>query len=401
MSTILSEPLPDEHDLSWLVLTFMQLKETEQFRSMSSRHNKTNKNCAYIEEMCDCDHYCMQVEDNMEKMSKEFYNYGRTVPKIWRRIEDELVILEENYEFSVVFETYTQILELHVKYRVMLDRRCFRALLYCTRPSVLQALFDKNLIDTRDKEHLTVFFNINDTFFQNASLRILTISRNLGNLLTTYTILLNKNVTHKVSSFQMIQVLMKLALIFNQTHFSGNNMRTNPIQAFKLLIQAAILNGFFGRVELGEFLGSTSGIAPVRAANLDEEDSDSMMDSDEDDEEDEFNFEEIMGRRLELRRANANLNLHAQQENAVPAAVAVLEKKTIGERIGILMSGIFPLTLKDLTRIQIKKSMKDYGVKSVAKLEILPKMLQEFVLFKAENNACLRLAEDSKVTAKP
>ena len=62
--------------------------------------------------------------------------------------------------------------------------------------------------------------------------------------------------------------------------------------------------------------------------------------------------------------------------------------RKISERSGLNVDGIFPLSLKNLLRIQIKNSMTDYSVKNVRKLTILPKVLQDFVLFEEENQAC-------------
>ena len=64
--------------------------------------------------------------------------------------------------------------------------------------------------------------------------------------------------------------------------------------------------------------------------------------------------------------------------------------RTIGKRIGLKADGIFPLSLKNLARINIKQSLCDYSVKNVAKLENLPEALKDFVLFREENERLLK-----------
>ncbi len=71
-------------------------------------------------------------------------------------------------------------------------------------------------------------------------------------------------------------------------------------------------------------------------------------------------------------------------------------KKSIGDRINIKVDGIFPLSLKNLVRVQIKSSLVDYSVASVEKLTVLPNQLKDFVLFREENKACIRFASHLK-----
>jgi hypothetical protein len=59
-----------------------------------------------------------------------------------------------NNENHLYLEYFTFFLKLHIEHRIELEMPCYRALLYCIEPEMIQNLFDMNLINIEDSDHI-------------------------------------------------------------------------------------------------------------------------------------------------------------------------------------------------------------------------------------------------------
>ena len=59
-----------------------------------------------------------------------------------------------NNENHLHLEYFTYFLNLHILNGLELDVRCYRAVLYCIDPKLIKNLFDMNLINIEDSDHI-------------------------------------------------------------------------------------------------------------------------------------------------------------------------------------------------------------------------------------------------------
>ena len=159
MSIIIPDAFMDGgHDIGWLILTFMQIKESEQFRDRYINDIDSqgpHRQIIYKEEQelneRSIEFYDNRDEDEDQVMTRKFESFNRSDAKIWRNIEELLAGYEDNSEYSLVFTNYTKILEMHIRHKIFVDVKCFRSFVHCYRPHVVQTLFERDLIDPMNK----------------------------------------------------------------------------------------------------------------------------------------------------------------------------------------------------------------------------------------------------------
>jgi hypothetical protein len=117
---------------------------------------------------------------------------------------------------------------------------------------------------------------------------------------------------------------------------------------------------------INSFLSNTS-VSPSHDSDSDMSNSD-VFSSGEEDRMDFMNQGDVV---LDRRHQNNNNDVN---------------KKNVGERIGLLPKSnlIFPLSLKNICRIRIKKCMSNYNAINVRKLKNIPTSLRQFILFNDE-----------------
>ncbi len=129
------------------------------------------------------------------------------------------------------------------------------------------------------------------------NLRDLMHSKDLGDLLITYALLVNtyifahdnNNKNNNIS--QMFLVFKRLGQIFNSDRFKANSSTTQAESAFKLLILACIQNSMLNKQTLQELLNNKDATSINSHMNSDSDLSDTNSDSD--DSEVEMDFDEV------------------------------------------------------------------------------------------------------------
>ena len=163
----------------------------------------------------------------------------------------------------------------------------------------------------------------------------------------------------------------------------NSNVNSSLIKAIRNFLTACALNGYFNCKEsFNSFLMNT-------ATDL-EDFTDSELNSDDEDDENNIIFNIIhQGHQLHINHQPAA----AVQVPVVAPQLAnnnnqMPNLKTTSDRLNInkseLTKLIFPLSLQNMCRIVIKKSLKPYNIKGVNKLNILPNTMKKFVLFQNE-----------------
>jgi len=169
----------------------------------------------------------------------------------------------------------------------------------------------------------------------------------------------------------------------------NSNVNSSLIKATRNFLTACALNGYFNCKEsFNSFLMNTK---------TDLEDfTDSDLNSDDEDDENNIIFNIIhQGHQLHINHQPAAVvaapppvvaaqiaNYNNNNNNQTP------NLKTTADRLNInkneLTKLIFPLSLQNMCRMVIKKSLKPYSIKGVNKLNILPNTMKKFVLFQNE-----------------
>lgn len=174
------------------------------------------------------------------------------------------------------------------------------------------------------------------------------------------------------------------------------------IASVRQLIIACALNGLFDdQKDLNSFLKNSES----------ERMEDSINTSDLSEESSEDSEEEMIERLLHRHHMMNGVNRIDRPYNPrspplpVPPNVNpnnnnVLAARTVSDRIysngasSLISKLIFPMSLKNLSRLAIKKSMNPYNLTGVNTLSILPNVLKEYVLFQGEIAEVIKLSQN-------
>ncbi len=120
MSAIYSSSgvLGNELDLGWLVLTFLRVKESEQFRCSFLSDKHINDVSSYTEDISMTDfsiHDENYFSGSKDANNNLLTNYNCTPGVLWRKIEESINALEDDADLDEVFAQYTHILDLHIQ----------------------------------------------------------------------------------------------------------------------------------------------------------------------------------------------------------------------------------------------------------------------------------------------
>jgi len=178
-------------------------------------------------------------------------------------------------------------------------------------------------------------------------------------------VLLYKIKCQRIGSDILSNLEMKLAVFINKEKTQQKNnsyWQMFKNRTVKQFLKAIYLNGIFQKKSMNRLLDSR-----VVRNEIEMSDSDSDWPDWPDVDEDV------------LIDANNNQVRRNRQ----------MSKFTVGERIKSIsntreINNMFPMSLKNLARIQIKESMIMYTAKNVLRMSILPRDLKQFVLFQNE-----------------
>ena len=91
-------------------------------------------------------------EEDTESQSDDCRQYLNYAWKLkWGKISDAIERLSDEGDIEITARDYTFILMTHLTHNVNVDIKCFPAMLYCNKPSVVQKIFDNGLIEADDK----------------------------------------------------------------------------------------------------------------------------------------------------------------------------------------------------------------------------------------------------------
>ena len=61
-------------------------------------------------------------------------------------------------ETQTKLEYFTCLIQMHVDHRIELDMVCYRCMLNCIKPDLIEKIFDKNLLSADDQFHIGMAF---------------------------------------------------------------------------------------------------------------------------------------------------------------------------------------------------------------------------------------------------
>lgn len=388
----------EEVDFTKCLLEYMRIRETNQFdevicKSASSQNlviSKSNdmKNIDGIEmnkELNDLSDYDIEenggFEDKSSKNEKNTYKSISIISRLWSDMTECITHHRIHHQTKQVFGDYNKILKFHIERDIYLDAQCFGALLHCTKPKYIESLFNKNLIRDQDQHHISCLFKEKKTFI---ALDVLSTNESLFNLnplINSLTIFLYKTKCKENASSILTNLNNRLAVFINQeTPYLKRKESWLKFKfcTIKYLLKAMYLNGIFQMHTFKQFLNN---IENTLESDLTENDSDDWP-SDPESEIENLNLQE----NVFIHRVDRDHNNNVIETSAL--------KINIGQRIQIDSSKeeitkMFPLSLKNMARLEIKNSMTSYTEKNIKKLDILPKDLRRFCLFQDEINSSL------------
>lgn len=370
----------DVSDFSKYILSYIKAKESAQFKDDINRiehkqniliHCFDKFSYSHVYDIMDID---QDTLDNRFDNEYSFRNYGNNdlietntdlSRVLWENVMKVLAYCRENNRVSHLFANYNRILKLHIDHNIFLDVQCFSCLLHCTRPEYIETLFNKGLIREQDLSHLSCLFRRQLLLL---GLNIFEETKEFESLnlwMNSLTVLLYKIKCQRIASDILSNLEMKLAVFINKEKTQQKN--NSYWQMFKnrtvnQFLKAIYLNGIFQKESMNRLLDSR-----VIRNEIEMSDSDSDWPDWPDVDEDV------------LIDANNNQVRRNRQ----------MSKFTVGERIKSIsntreINNMFPMSLKNLARIQIKESMIIYTAKNVLRMSILPRDLKQFVLFQNE-----------------
>ena len=270
-----------------------------------------------------------------------------------------------------LFGNYKKIIKLHIEHKIYIDPQCFSCLVYCTNPQYIQLLFSANLVRIQDQQELGSCFYRNHLLSGLDLLNTSEVIQYLNPLVCSLIILLYKTKCQKYSKIIIESMNQNLAVYINKE--TKNLKKTSMWTSFKNvtikhLLKCVYLNGIFTKENMKKFLDNKD---IMHQSDTTESDSDDWPSENEDMDYLDENNNYVRGLDLAFRLS-------------------------VGERIKYSsdskkINNMFPMSLKNLTRLKIKDCIVDTSLKSVSKLIILPNILKKFVLFQDEINAVLKI----------
>ena len=142
----------DYNSVNKNILKFMHFKERDQFKDQFIRprdkNNNTERTQRIMNSHCEFDIH----EEDTEVQSDDHRQYLNYAWKSkWDKILEVIVGLSDEGDIETIAIHYTDFLMAHLTHNVNVDIQCFPAMLYCIIPRVVQQIFDKGLIEAKDK----------------------------------------------------------------------------------------------------------------------------------------------------------------------------------------------------------------------------------------------------------
>lgn len=362
------------------IRSFIRMKEADSHRNkildLNGLNNmmKKTRNCRVSDQeedsvtIMDYDSNSSLDSENEKNLLKCKMVRANSWKRVWQTISESLKTLKQNEQNHKCLEISTSILKLHIDHRLLIDIKCYSLLLHCIRPEIIVQIFEMDLIDKEDMYHIGCLFECEDLFtaINEYADDIAITNKYAVNILKSTSVLLYKykSLPHARNILKSLKGV--LAIFINREE--NDKKRTPKLKqeinkAIKMFLNASVLNGILNKSDLYDFLM----IKNYESISLENSSIDNDTSSNED--EDEL----------------VPLYLRNQRNR---------EQKSIGERIKIkpieLCKSVFPLSLQNLTRIEIKNEIKDYSIQGVNKLYTLPNMIKKYVLFEDEINFILK-----------
>ena len=342
---------------------FLQLVKTTL--SPKKQLRKTIKSCDItefsLEDIINNTEELMQIELGSEHSEDWLVNDDWRA--LWRKIDEDFDHLKNSNQVIEFLQNYTSILKLHVEHRIELDILCYKAMLYCIDPLCLIQIFDRFLINPDDSLHVGCLFDRRQ-LFAGFDLQEDIDSGLSFEIIMSLTVLLYKSKCKRNKKPIISTMNQNLAFFINRECYKRKFLDIG----LKHFLKSACLNGIVETKSLKEFLSNKQKDSSIDSSFHRDSDSesDTWTSSDSSDTSDE-----------ERRRRRARIRIRA-----VNAETSVGQKLKFEEHNEL--TNMFPLSLKNLSRIAIKNSMTDYTPRSVYTLNMLHNALKDFVLFKDE-----------------
>lgn len=378
----------DDSDFSKSILAYIRIKECAQFKEeiarnsfaqnmlIDSRHNTDiEMDLVHLNETYfnDTNNFGM-YEDNSFSGANGKVNQGisdtEVSSNLWENVMDVLNYCKENNRMKDLLKNYNKILKLHIDHKIFIDPQCFRVFLYSTKPSYIEHIFNNNLIHDSDLKHLECIFKKELLFIGLDIFGTSDTISSLNSMICSLTILLYKTRCQRFFKSIVSNLNNKLAVFVNKEHPCLKKSKfwdDFKNKSIKHLLKAVYLNGIFEKDSMNQFLNNKE----IRSySDSTESDSDDWPSDDE----------EMVG---------VDINNNPIRDRSI------VPKLSVGERIKSLsntkeINKMFPLSMKCLARLSIKKSMPNYSSKNVNKLKMLPRDLRKFVLFQNEIDAAMK-----------
>lgn len=331
--------------------------------------------------------------------------------KVWREISASLDSIKFNNENHLCVENYTLLLRIHVMHRFTLDMNCYRSLLHCIRPELVEKIFDMSLIDKEDAFHIGCLIESDDLFTGIDALanNIDTINKYAPNILYSLSVLIYRDKECLNHASKIISSMnSELAVFINREDHLHSPVYNNLKQAVRQFLLACTLNGIFSdHKKLDSFLTNRETESTDDSLS-DSSISDLISDSDSDSSSPNEALERIIQDVHRIRRIDQNqlrVDLPYNPRSPPPPNNNGnnnnnnnLNIKSVADRMNINASEfkklLYPMSLKNLCRVAIKISMDPYDLNSVNKLTILPNVLKRFMLFQDEIDGIIKLAQN-------
>lgn len=363
----------NDDDFSKYITSYIRIRELAQFAQNIVKNENFDSNLMtnndYKWSLETKSNSSMMYEENQEEdlNNNDHVNFDKELSAaIWLNITDILEYCKENNHLKELYSNYNKIIKLHLEHKISLDSQCFDVLLYCSKPSYIELLFNKELIKIEDSVHIGCWFK-RGLFFHglnNFNILIDTLPF-LNPLISSLTILLYKTKCQKYSK-SIIDCLNKQLAVFVNKESTAWKKNMNWInfknRYIKIILKAVYLNGIFKKASFIKLLDNKES---TYYSDFTDSDSDDWPDTD-------------------LSSVNSDMDVNNNEIYA-----RVVPKPSFGERINTKPNSqeidkMFPYSLKNLSRLQIKHSLKTYSLKNVSRLSILPKDLKGFILFQNE-----------------
>lgn len=435
-----------EHELEKLIIKFIRLRESSTFERIMREKYKCNKRCEslksrlikLIENPRDLTTRCkensadleMDISDpdsenciddlntNYTSLSSLYSTNGSSTKtpmwkSVWARIMSDLNDMRSS-EIGTYFKYYSSIIKLHVDHKIYLDAKCFNVFLNCTEPSLVNQVFNKGLISDFDLDHIKCLFQNQSIFHMFIPGMYNHNSKEPTYLLLSLAVLLYKTKCDMSKRGILDEMNKKLAVFVNRGRYHESFKKT----ALKCFLRAVLLNNLLNLSSCTNFLQNNNknetaahhrdhemmnGNEDVTSSESESDASSSSEDEDMDGSDlDENNNNRRVGqvRPVGIHVAipgqnNRNNAINNNNNNNAAAVVA----KSVGDQINIKPQDLlmyFPLSLKHICRLTVKKHLVTFTPKSVEKLSVLPLALKDYVLFNDEIEKILDIAQKMK-----